>query len=348
MAAVLPPRLLLARLASPACFGRSRSVAASTHVARWAPVAKPASFSTLPSRLSSAPDPPTSTTSRTARGVTKARPPEQRAAVRVEQATLISEGEVAPALEPARDDDGGRPSRAGAAVDADADDTSSAQDASSSDSRSSEGGTPSSSPVSLSDKQDPELGHLTSTSSHLLRLTLPLPSPSQPVSFVLHPAQPLSYLSRLIATELPASLPDVALVQYRGFGEEGRWSEATDLSDFLRQSANIKAFTIDLLPASRPPSSLSSADDESSKAAAKEFPEPLKSIKVMVPSFLSRTQYLRQRLDAINGQLQQMAATKAECDSLAKQGARRVALGGLAGLLAYWAAVAAATLRWGW
>jgi len=46
-------------------------------------------------------------------------------------------------------------------------------------------------------------GKLSPTNSHLLRLTLPLPSVDRPCAFVLHPTQPLSYVARLISAEMP-------------------------------------------------------------------------------------------------------------------------------------------------
>jgi len=328
MAKVLPIRLL-SRLPLP-CWSRP-------HLARTSsrPASRPSllvrTFATTSSLARPAEDAAPTKAHITARGVTQSRPPEQRAEVRVEGATLVRAGEATSAR------------RAADVGDVDAarhdptdDATGSAADRTDSYSRRRRvDGTLSASPVALSEEQDPTLGHLTSTSTHLLRLTLPLPSPDQPVSFVLHPAQPLSYLSRLIAAELPSSLPDVEVVHYRGFGEDGRWSEATDLADFLRQSANIKAFEIDLLPAAR----------RSSNDSNIEHPKPLKSIKVLVPSFLSRTRYLRDRLDQVNDHLREMADLKAECDRLAKQGARRVALGGLGGLVAYWGAVAVRLFR---
>lgn len=143
-----------------------------------------------------------------ARGVTSGSSPIPDAAVKVEGSTLVEEGEGIHATP----------------------EEGSSLDAPSSSTRST-------SPVPMSDGQDPSLGHLTSTSTHLLRLTLPLPSEKQPVSFVLHPAQPLSYLSRLIAGELPDSLPDVGVVQYRGL-EGGRW--VIQLSYCLRRhSADV-------------------------------------------------------------------------------------------------------------
>ena len=315
MATALPPRLL-SRLALP-CWTRPLLSCASSRLAPPKPVA-PRAFATT-ATLARPLDNSAAKAQLSARGVThgQSKPLNQQAEVRVEGATLVRAGVAAPAR------------RAGSDV-APVDELpadSTAERTHGAKRRPDE--TSSSIPVALAEEQDPTLGHLTSTSTHLLRLTLPLPSPDQPVSFVLHPAQPLSYLSRLIAAELPASLPDVEVVHYRGFGEGGRWSEATDLADFLRQSANIKAFEIDLLPAAR-----------RTDGGAYEHPKPLKSIKVLVPSFLSRTRFLRDRLDQINDHLREMADLKAECDSLAKQGARRVALGGLGGLVAYWAAVA--------
>jgi hypothetical protein len=69
----------------------------------------------------------------------------------------------------------------------------------------------------------------------------------------------------------------------------------------------------------------------------------LKEIDVLVPSFPERTVYLRERLRKVNVSLRELGTVKEECDRLARRGAKRVALGGLGGLVGYWGVVAGLT-----
>lgn len=93
----------------------------------------------------------------------------------------------------------------------------------------------------------PWQGHLAPTSTHLLKLILPLPtsSPSfkwnsdptktgtqnpQPTAFLLHPSQPLSHLSRLIAGSLPVKYRDCEVEYLALTGQED------DLDSHLRNA----------------------------------------------------------------------------------------------------------------
>ena len=68
-----------------------------------------------------------------------------------------------------------------------------------------------------------------------------------------------------------------------------------------------------------------------------------------MPSFTDRTRFLRRRLARVEGTLAQMEALKRTCDAEAHRGARRVAVGGLGVLVAYWGAVARLTFwDYGW
>lgn len=64
------------------------------------------------------------------------------------------------------------------------------------------------------------------------------------------------------------------------------------------------------------------------------------TLEVLVPSFSARTRFLRERLQRVNDSLRDLGDLKAICDKEARRGARRVALSGLGGLLAYWGIVA--------
>ncbi|KAL7417146.1 hypothetical protein BDY24DRAFT_160953 [Mrakia frigida] len=182
-------------------------------------------------------------------------------------------------------------------------------------------------------------GRLSPTNSHLLRLTLPLPSPERPCAFVLHPTQPLSYVARLISAEMP--LGSVGNVEFKGFGKSSdvRWSNETDIGDFVHQAARVKSFHIALTPppSATSPSSPSPSIADSTSTDSLNLPI---TFEVLVPSFSARTHFLRARLRKINESLRELGDLKALCDKEARRGARRVALGGLGGLLAYWAIVA--------
>jgi calcium uniporter protein, mitochondrial len=239
------------------------------------------------------------------------------------------------------------------------------------------------------------------TPSRLLKLTLPLTTLDkntdrkdiEPLALLVHPHQPLSYLERLIQSELPTikdkngneKIPAVhfraedsqqdqakpetsrnesedsgleefkidgktektgiikkkptqedtaiklrggpgegGVESYSGEGREAdtpqedrkfvRWSSSTEIGDFIRDAARGKEFAVEI------------------EGAPEE-------IRVGVPSFRDRTHYLRQRLRRVSQRMSDMAAVKNECDQAAQRGARRVAMGGFAGLVGWWASV---------
>jgi hypothetical protein len=199
-------------------------------------------------------------------------------------------------------------------------------------------------------------GKLSPTTSHLFKLILPLPrrgqpdSP-QPTAFLLHPSQPLSHLSRLIAGCLPPDQRDVDIQYLALTGQEsdldshlrnaeeeeeedngadevdaemlspaetstgkrqeggpylnerssgeGRWQEvswstSTDLSDFIKQSCLNERFKIRIQPQSK-------GEDSALK--------PM-TLEVVIPSFESRTRYLRKRLLGLTKELDEMTKKK--------------------------------------
>lgn len=192
---------------------------------------------------------------------------------------------------------------------------------------------PAQKPTAGLDTSSPWQGKLSPTTSHLFKLVLPLPTrswdistPPQPTAFLLHPSQPLSHLSRLIAGSLPphhrdAEISYLALTgqesdldthlrkaeedssnQQEGgphLGErrksEGRWqevswSQSTDLSDFIKQSCLNERFKIVIAP--------SSADN------------PEVTLEVVIPSFASRTTHLRGRLVKLTKELDGLTKKK--------------------------------------
>lgn len=178
----------------------------------------------------------------------------------------------------------------------------------------------------------PGSGKLLPTSSHLFKLILPMPNSAKPPTVILlHPAQPLSHVSRLIlssCTEAPLptriSFQSFAAVSKRPY----QWSDSTDVGDFVRDAARSAKFR------------LCFTDDEGRESSA---------ISVRVPTFEDRTVFLRRRLAIINAQLESMHEIKRTCDKEAQRGAKRMAIGGFGILVAYWGVVARLTFwDYGW
>ena len=206
-----------------------------------------------------------------------------------------------------------------------------------------------------------KIGKLSPTSSHLFKLILPLddarnararaaPKAPPPTVFLLHPSQPLSHVARLILASLAPGAHDVSFRSTTPSGRVVRWADSTDVADFIRDASRAREFTVCIAPApprddpipapsSSPPPSESPREDEHAETL----------IPVEVPSFTDRTRFLRRRLARVEGTLAQMEALKRTCDAEAHRGARRVAVGGLGVLVAYWGAVARLTFwDYGW
>ncbi|KAE8144335.1 hypothetical protein BDV25DRAFT_98970 [Aspergillus avenaceus] len=92
-----------------------------------------------------------------------------------------------------------------------------------------------------------------------------------------------------------------------------RWSQSTEIGDFVRDASRVREFIVSIEGA----------------------PTGLRQIHVAVPSFNERTYFLRMRLRKISGRIQSIAEIKHDCDALAHRGAQRVAVGGF-GILAVW------------
>jgi hypothetical protein len=119
-----------------------------------------------------------------------------------------------------------------------------------------------------------------------------------------------------------------------GAGKEAQWSETTDITDFVRDAAHNREFIIHVANAS-------SAED--SRATSAVSTKRATSLRVMVPTFVDRTRFLRRRLARIGSEMRGMEDLKAVCDAEAHRGARRLARGGLALLVTYWGAGARLT-----
>lgn len=235
-------------------------------------------------------------------------------------------------------------------------------------------------------------GKMLTTPSRLFKLIIPLTTVDcidsdkgiEPIAILVHPQQPLSYLERLIQSEIPPiegkleklrppAISFIALqhednaikprkridaldtdkshrvavekeygsetpVQRRRSREEDaeiysyprktdtsldplggeperfvRWSQATEIGDFIRDAARAGEFIVTIEGA----------------------PAGLGQIRVTVPSFNERTYFLRLRMRKLSRRIQSIADVKAKCDELAHRGAQRVAIGGF-GILSVW------------
>ncbi|KAF2860099.1 hypothetical protein K470DRAFT_277212 [Piedraia hortae CBS 480.64] len=199
-------------------------------------------------------------------------------------------------------------------------------------------------------------GKLLTTPSRMLKLILPLTPREvsasrkdvEPLALLVHPQQPLSYLERLIQSELPPletegrdRYPNITfraqnVSNHANAGMEDkdgstadddgktssddphanfvRWSPSTEIGDFIRDASQGKEFEVNIEGASRP-------------------------IYVGVPSFEDRTYYLRMRLRKIAGQIREKAGLKERLDAMAHRSAQRVAQAGFGGLISWWGVV---------
>ncbi|EFX06230.1 siderophore biosynthesis protein [Grosmannia clavigera kw1407] len=214
-------------------------------------------------------------------------------------------------------------------------------------------------------------GKLLTTPTRLLKFVLPLPLGWQkdtavdgpdmrmePLALLVHPQQPMSYVERLILAELPGedatnvyfraeNTPDEEgqskdgggshVAWYSGLGHEAaerrdpdkkwvRWSSSTEIGDFIREAARGREFAIEI-----------------------EGPSTVE-VRVSVPSFSDRTYYQRMRLRRLSRAVERLSTVKRECDELAHRGARRLAKGGFATLMGWWAVVYYTTYQtaYGW
>lgn len=225
-------------------------------------------------------------------------------------------------------------------------------------------------------------GKLLTTPSRLLKLVLPLTTEDKnsdrkdvaPLALLVHPQQPLSYLERLIQSELPnitddrgeKKLPSISFRAMEskdlefGSREDSKEVEDEDTSDEVdvkhrdRSSGEIlgegavqgysgagrEGEGKDSGEFVRWSASTEIGDFIRDAARAKEFDVEIEGkkdvIKVAVPSFGDRTFYLRQRLRRTSERIAAMAQVKKECDYAAHKSGQRLAMGGCAALVGYW------------
>jgi hypothetical protein len=196
-------------------------------------------------------------------------------------------------------------------------------------------------------KKSDEEGSITADSRGMFKMLLPLTHRDalhpqtqdgkvleDHVMFLLHPrqvsqpsrldarlqeqVQPLSYIASLIEAETTfGGQGKPAKVAFRGKGSDlsTRWAMSTDLGEFVQRGAADREFAIALF--------------ENNSA------EPTRTIRVTVPSFEERTEFMRLKLTNVSEEIAKLLKIKNEADVLAMKSAKRFAFGGLAGLLVY-------------
>ncbi len=185
-----------------------------------------------------------------------------------------------------------------------------------------------------------------------------------PLALLVHPQQPLSYLERLIQSELPSISTEkgsnrVPAVSFRAMEstsdeikpkkelpheqKEDKESQKDSLGDGGVESysgAGREGEGEDKGDFVRWSASTEIGDFIRDAARAKEFEVEIegspRTIKVAVPSFNDRTFYLRQRLRRTSKQIAEMAAIKKECDLAAHRSGQRIAMGGCGMLIGWW------------
>lgn len=181
--------------------------------------------------------------------------------------------------------------------------------------------------ASYSKVADEFVGKLSPTSSHLFKLIIPMDKlllrdeshPGLPTVFLLHPSQPLSHISRLIASSLAPEIPSISFRSASPHGKRLEWSDSTDVGDFIRDAARANVFEIHIRGGEE------------------------RTVQIEVPTFEDRTRFLRRKLGLVERDLQEMDNLKKHCDDEARRGARRMAVGGLGMLVVYWGTVARLT-----
>lgn len=215
-------------------------------------------------------------------------------------------------------------------------------------------------------------GKLLTTPSRLLKLVLPLSTVDinsdrkdiAPLALLVHPSQPLSYLTRLIQSEIPtiksekgdSKVPDVSFRAMESTGDEvdpentniDKSKGPSDPEDKDIGEGGVESYSGAGREAKdetkgdfiRWSASTEIGDFIRDAARAKEFEVEIEgkpdTIKVAVPSFNDRTFYLRQRLRRMASTLSDMASLKNECDKAAHKTGQRIAMAGCGALVGYW------------
>lgn len=97
--------------------------------------------------------------------------------------------------------------------------------------------------------------------------------------------------------------------RHGGRFQEVSWSQSTDLSDFIKQSCLNEKFKILIKPEGdeEPTSSDKRSPEQNDGDTA---PEHGLTLEIMIPSFASRTTYLRKRLVTLTKELDRLTKQK--------------------------------------
>lgn len=194
----------------------------------------------------------------------------------------------------------------------------------------------------------------------------------EPLALLVHPQQPLSYLERLIQSELPLIKNDkgeerIPAVYFRAEDSsqedttptvKSRKGKEDDLEEMRFEGKVEKTGVINPKAKKKEDEEPSNEGDGGGRklvrwststeigdfirdaARGKEFSVEIEGaanhIRVQVPSFAERTHYLRMRLRKTAQKMITMAEIKQECDTIAHKGAQRVAFGGFGILVSWW------------
>ena len=220
------------------------------------------------------------------------------------------------------------------------------------------------------------IGKLLTTPSRLLKLILPLTTVDHnsdrkdiaPLALLVHPQQPLSYLERLIQSELPSITTSkgenrIPKISFRAVDSKNdELKPKTKTTDEEQTEENLDRKPQRGGPGEGGVESYSGAGreldhDEDAEfvrwsssteigdfirdaARAKEFEVEIEGqkepVKIGVPSFNDRTYYLRMRLRKTARQIMELAKIKSECDLLAHRGGQRIAMGGFGIMVGWW------------
>lgn len=205
----------------------------------------------------------------------------------------------------------------------------------------------------------------------------------QPLALLVHPQQPLSYLERLIQSELPTlttgkggdKIPKVSFRAVESADDEIKPKSQTPDEEREERAASKVS------PSRGGPgeggvesysglgregtdqsdgrlvhwsSSTEIGDFIRDAARAKEFAVDIEgageAIMVGVPSFRDRTHYLRTRLRKAAKKIHDMTSLKRDCDIAAHKSAQRLATAGFGGIAAWWCMVYYLTFKtdYGW
>jgi calcium uniporter protein, mitochondrial len=189
----------------------------------------------------------------------------------------------------------------------------------------------------------------------------------EPLALLIHPQQPLSYLERLIQSELPLVEDEkgrerIPSVEFRAVDnaqdsimpkvkvDDNEDPKPSKKDTGARSRSGVESYSglgrehkhdDDKSSFVRWSLSTDIGDFVRDAARGREFIVRIQGqddIMVEVPSFRDRTYYLRLRLRKTARRLKHLAALKKECDDLAHRGARRVAMGGF-GILVAWVGI---------